>query len=175
MFGSISKAIATIRTGLNANRVEIYILAEGPDNIPTTPNAGLKAGLETYFSDLNVLTDHVVILNGSLKPVDIDMNVVVGKNADASVVKQRVEATITDFFDISNWDLGEPFYVSNLIEAIEAVDGVSHIDLYVPADNVLPSGQLGTGTGNEVGFNEVIIEGERKTNYYYEHMGYKGT
>jgi len=175
VYGSVSKAIATIRTGLNANRIEIYVLAEGPDNIPAAPNAGLKAGLETYFSDLNVLTDHVVVLDGSVKAIDIDMNVVVGRNADASVVKQRVEAAITNFFNITNWDLGEPLYTSNLIEVIEAVDGVSHVDLYGPANNILPSGELGGSTGNVVGFNEVIIEGERKTSYYYENTGYKGT
>lgn len=173
VFGAVSKSIATIRTGLNANRVEIYVLAEGPDNIPVTPNAGLKAGLETYFSDLNVLTDHVVILDGSLKPVNIEMNVVVSRGADASIVKQKVETAITDFFDIANWDLGEPFYVSNFIEVIEAIDGVSHVDVYAPTDNILPSGQLGGAAGNTVGFNEVIVEGERKTSYYYEQSGYK--
>jgi len=77
---------------LNANRVEIYVLALGADDKPTLPNAGLKAGLKTYFEELNVLTDHVVVLDGVLKPVDIDMNVIVSKNSDASVVKEKVES-----------------------------------------------------------------------------------
>jgi len=171
VYGSVSKALATIRTGLNANRVEVYILAEGPDGIPVAPSAGLKAGLETYFSDLNVLTDHVVALDGELHPVDIDMNVVVNRNADASVIKERVEAVIDNYFDIENWDMGEPFYISNFIEAIEAVDGVAYVDLFSPADNILSSDDT-TATDDRVGFNEIIVEGERKTNYYYETLGY---
>lgn len=170
VYGAVSKALATIRTGLNANRVEVYILAEGPDSVPVAPSAGLKSGLETYFSDLNVLTDHVVALDGELHPVDIDMNVVVSRNADASVVKEQVESVITDYFNINNWDMGEPFYVSNFIEAIESVDGVAYVDLFEPADNILSSDE--DVTENSVSFNEIIVEGERKTNYYYETLGY---
>jgi len=127
--------------------------------------------LETYFSDLNVLTDHVVALDGELHPVDIDMNVVINRNADASVIKERVEAVIDDYFDIENWDMGEPFYISNFIEAIEAVDGVAYVDLFSPSDNILSSDDT-TATDDRVGFNEIIVEGERKTNYYYETLGY---
>lgn len=167
VFGSVAKAVATIRTSINANRVEIYALAEGPDDTPVKLNAGLKAGLTTYFSDLNVLTDHVVIMDGELKPVTVEMNVILDRNADGSIVKERVEAAIDDFFDITSWDMGEPLYTSNLIEAVEAVDGVSYVDLFSPADNILPTGELANPTSVGVGINEIIVQGERKTNYYY--------
>lgn len=173
VYGSVSKALATIRTGLNANLVEVYILAEGPDSRPIAPSAGLKAGLETYFDDLNVLTDHVVALDGKLKPVDIDMNIVVGRNADASIIKQRVESVIDNYFNIDNWDMGEPFYISNFIEAIESIDGIAYVDLFAPSDNILPYDEKIISTGaNFIEFNEIIVEGERKTNYYYETLGY---
>lgn len=167
-FGSISKAVATIRTGLNANRVEIYALAVGPDDSPVKPNAGLKAGLVTYFSDINVLTDHVVVLDGAIKPVDIDMNVIIDRNADASIVKERVESTISAFFDIAKWDMGEAFYISNFIEVVEAIDGVKYVDLFEPTNNILPTGELADSELGGIGLNEVIVEGERKTGYWYD-------
>ena len=173
VYGAVSKALATIRTGLNANLVEVYILAEGPDGKPTAPSAGLKSGLETYFSDLNVLTDHVAAMDGKLKPVDIDMNIVVSRNADASIIKQRVESVINNYFQTDNWDMGEPFYISNFIEAIESIDGIAYVDLFAPADNILPYDEKILSTGaNFIDFNEIIVEGERKTNYYYETLGY---
>lgn len=169
VYGSVSKALATVRTSLNANRVEIYVLAEGPDGKPVVPSVGLKSGLETYFSDLNVLTDEVVALDGKLKPVDIDMNIVISKNSDASVIKEQVESAINDYFQISNWDMGEPFYVSNFIELIESIDGIAYVDLFKPANNILPFDETLAGTeGDFIAFNEIIVEGERKTNYYYE-------
>ena len=168
VFGSISKAIATLRSSLNANRVELYVLAEGPDKLPTIPNAGLKAGLITYFSDLNVLADHVVVLDGKTKPVDIELNVIMNRNADATVVRERVESAITDFFDLTRWNMGQAFYISNFIDIIESVDGVSYVDLLQPYNNIIPTGELGDPNSDGIGFNEVIIEGKRKSTYYYE-------
>ncbi len=168
VFGSIVKALATVRTSRNANLVEIYALAEGPDGSPATPNAGLKAGMVTYFEDLNVLTDHVAVLDGALKPVDIEMTVVVNKNADASVVKTRVEATITDYFDIARWEMGQAFYLSNFIENVKGIDGISYVNVHAPAGNVLPTGKEADPAATGVGFNELVVEGSRKVSYYYE-------
>lgn len=168
VFGAISKALATIRTSKNANRVEIYALAEGPDELPVTPNAGLKAGLVTYFNDLNVLTDHVVILDGALKPVDIEMAVIINRNSDASVVKERVETAVTNYFDIVNWQMGAPFYLSNFIETIKRIDGIAYIDVFNPSGNILPTGTVADPTQLGIGFNELIVEGSRKVTYYYE-------
>jgi hypothetical protein len=170
VFGAISKAVATIRTSLNANLIEIYALADGPDDIPTAPSAGLKTGLETYFSNLNVLTDHVSVLDGQIRPVDIEMTVVANRNVDASVIKDKVEAAIDDFFDVSRWDMGQGLYTSNLIEVVEAIDGVSYIDLFQPSDNILPNADIDS-TGSGVKFNELIVEGKRTTSYYYEKSG----
>jgi len=169
VFGAVLKALATIRTGRNANQVEIYTLAEGPDGLPVAPNAGLKAGLVTYFNDLNVVTDSVVVLDGALKAIDVEMTVIVNRNVDASVVKEKVEAAITDFFNLDNWDMGGPFYYSNFIEAIKKVDGVAYVDLFKPSGNILPTSAIANPdepTG--VGFNELIVEGSRKISYYYE-------
>jgi len=168
VFGSIVKAVATIRTALNANRVEIYALAEGPDSRPVAPNVGLKTGLATYFSDLNVLTDSVVVLDGIIKPVDIEMTVIVSRNADASVVKERVESIIGQFFNLNKWEMGHAFYVSNFIETIKTIDGISYIDLLSPSNNILPTGKEADSSVDGVGFNELIVEGSRKVSYYYE-------
>lgn len=169
VFGAISKALATIRTSLNANRVEIYALAEGPDGLPVAPNAGLKAGLVTYFNDLNVLTDHVVVLDGAIKPVDVEMTVIVNRNADASVVKERVENALTSYFNITKWEMGLPFYLSNFIETIKRIDGIAYVDVFVPQGNILPTGKSADPTNKSgVGFNELIVEGARKVTYYYE-------
>ena len=168
VYGTVSKAVATVRTSLNANLVEVYVLAESSDSIPTAPSAGLKIGLKTFFSDLNVLTDYVEILDGVIKPVDIDLTVVINNNADASIIKERVEAIISNYFDIANWDMGQEFYISNFIEAIESVDGISHINLFKPYNNILRTGELADPNSDGIGINEIIVEGSRKTSYYYE-------
>lgn len=168
-YGTVKKAIATLRSDINANLVEIFALSEGPDGLPTKPSQGLKLGLTTYISDLNVCTDTIQILDGETKPVDIEMNVIINRNADASVVRDRVESAITGFFSIDNWEMGEALYISNLIDVVSAIDGVSFVDLFSPNDNIIPTGKLGDKQDPlGIGYNELIIEGKRKTSYYYE-------
>src|SRR5690606_16693294 len=72
VLGSVAKGVATIRTSINASRLDIYALAAGPDDTPVKHDAGLKAGLTTYVSDLNGRTDHVVIMDRELKPVTVE-------------------------------------------------------------------------------------------------------
>lgn len=168
VFGAISKSVATIRTSKNTNRVEIYALAEGSDGRPVAPNAGLKAGLVTHFSDLNVLTDSVVILDGAIRPVDIEMTVIMNRNYDGSVLKAKVESAITNFFDLSKWEMGHPLYISTLIEIVKSIDGITYIDLFKPSNNIIPIDTVANSSSDGVGFNELIVEGARDIKYHYE-------
>jgi len=166
VFGTVSKAIATIRTGLNANRVELYVLAEGPDS-PIAPNEGLKRAIQSYVDELNVLTDHAVVLDGKIRPIDIEATIVVSRTADASVVKVKVDQAIVNFFDIRNWDMGSPLYLSHLYDTISRVDGVKYVDIFKPADNILATGEIDSSNPG-VDINELITLGNREIRYYYE-------
>jgi uncharacterized phage protein gp47/JayE len=167
-FGIIKKSIVTLRSSINANLVEIYVLSEGQDGLPVAANEGLKRALATYIDQLNVATDSIQVLDGKIKPVDVELNVVINKNADASIVRQKVENAITSYFSLNNWNMGEAFYTSQFIDQLQSIDGISFVDLFSPNDNILPTGQLGDGDPLKIGFNEVITLGSRKTSYYYE-------
>lgn len=168
VFGSVSKAVATIKSSLNANIVEIFVLANGQDNAPVAPSAGLKAGLATYIGDLHVLTNSIVISEGKLKPVDVSLNIIMNRSVDASVIKSKVESALDDFFDSSNWELGSSLYISRLSEVINRIDGISYVDLRSPLNNIILTGEKSVDGGDGVGFDELIVEGTRVVNYYYE-------
>jgi len=167
VYGAVSKAVASLRTSLNTNLIELYILAEGPDSL-VTPSLGLKTALETYVSEFNVFTDTVDVLDGSIKTVDVEMTVVINRNADATFVKTRSNAALDNFFDPANRDMGQPLYTSYLIELITNIDGVSYVDMFKPTDNILPTKELAKEGSNGVGINEVIVEGKREIGFYYE-------
>jgi hypothetical protein len=167
-YGSISKALATLRSSVNANLVELYVLARGIDDQPALPSVGLKQGLKTFLSSLNVLTDQIDVLDGSIKSVDVELIVVMSRNADATVVKASVEAALTEFFDVDNWQLGQALYVSNLIEYIKSIDGIAYVDLVKPLNNILATGKLADPLSDGVGINEIIGLGSRKVSYYYD-------
>lgn len=197
VFGSVLRAVAALRTGveqnmtdlaikvraaatvpeaviildanfINRNIVEVYTLAAGPDSIPVTPSSGLKLGLEGFFADIAVLTDEVRILDGAIKPVDIRANIIISKTADSGTVKTQVENVIADFFVIDSWDMGKALYLSNLYEAIQNVSGVKFVTIFEPSDDIIPTNQLGVSGSAGVGFNELITLGEQNLNFYFE-------
>lgn len=196
VFGSVLKAIGTIRTGIDAdistvvknirsaateedaeqilldnyvnrNIVELHVLANGP-NGPVKPNAGLKRGLVTYFEELNVLTDEVRPMDGAIKAVDVEATIVMSRNAKAGTVKESVQYAITSFFNIENYDMGEGLNISNLYNAIEAVPGVKFVNIFKPVDNILPTGKLASPGSAGVGYNEVITLGNLNLQLYFE-------
>ena len=168
VYGSVAKAIATVRTDLNANLVELYVLAYGAVGL-VTPSLGLKQAIATYVSEYNVLTDTVSVLDGAIKSISIDMTVVVNRNADSSVVRTNVNAALDSFFNVNNRDLGQPLYVANIIEVVSGVDGVSYVDLFSPANNILQTNQLADpNNATGVGINEIIVEGDRNVKFFYE-------
>lgn len=172
LYGSVAKAIATVRTGKNANLIELYVLAEGASvdgfRAPVTANEGLKRAIKSYVEELNVLTDSVEVLDAKIKAVDLDITIVVNKSVDASVVKVKVEEAIADFFDIKNWDLGESLYVSQLYDTINKIDGVKYVDIFAPTDNILATGQIDSGIAAGVDINELVTLGNKTIKYYYE-------
>jgi predicted phage baseplate assembly protein len=167
VFGSVQKAVATVRTSLNANIVELYVLAVGEDE-PVKPSVGLKNGLKTELEETNVITDEVRVLDGELKRVDVDANVVVNRNADAAIVKDEVESAVEAFFDPRNFDLGQEFYLSDLYSAIKAIDGVKFVTIFTPTDDILATNKVASPDEDGVGLNELIILGQTTLRFYFE-------
>lgn len=167
VFGSVLKAVATVRTSLNANVVEAYILASGADG-PVKPSAGLKKGLVSYLEEVNVLTDEVRVMDGVIKRVNITANIIMNKNTDASIVKSQVEKAIDDFFKIDNFEMGQELYVSDIYYAISKIDGVKFVAIFDPTDDMLKTGKLADSSVYGVGMNELIVLGEKHLKFYYE-------
>lgn len=171
-YGAIKKAVSALYSNINVNQVRLYVLAEGTESKPVLANVGLKTALKSYIDQFNILTDETVVGDGAIKAVDVELNVIVSRGADASVVKERVEAAITDFFNINKWDMGQPLFVSNFMKVLESIEGVAYIDLFKPLNNILPTNQIvapdATGNVDGIGINQVVTEGKRITGYYYE-------
>lgn len=168
VFGSVLKAVATVRSEINANVVELYVLAEGPGGVPTLPSEGLKQGLVSFFDQINVITDEVRAVDGAIKPIDLHAEIVISRSADATYVRDQVTKVIDDFFAVTKWDMGDALYLSHLYEAIQRVDGVGFITILDPVDNIMPTKALASTSANGVGFNELITLGTKTLDFYFE-------
>lgn len=168
IFGSVMKAVATTRTELNANLVELYVLAEGPDGNPVTPSEGLKRGMKAFFAPIMVLTDELRVYDGELLPVDLEMQVTVARGADQSLVIDNVNKAVEDFFDITNREMGQGLYKAQLYEKIQKIDGVRFVSIHSPVDNIYPIEKDSTSIDNTVKYNQLIVLGQKKIDFFAE-------
>lgn len=168
VFGSVMKAVATTRTELNANLVELYVLAEGPRGIPVTPSEGLKRGMKSFFAPIMVLTDELRVYDGELLPVDVEMQVTIARGADQSLVIDNVNKAIDDFFNITNREMGQGLYKAQLYEKIQRIDGVRFVSIHSPADNLYPFEKDSTEFDNVVKHNQLIVLGQKKIDFFAE-------
>jgi hypothetical protein len=168
VFGTVLKAVAVAMTNINANLVKVFVLAAGPGDVPVAPSVGLKQGLTTFLRAVNVFTDDVAVADGGIKPVDLDMTVVMSRNADAATVRDQVDGVITDFFSAANWDMGKGFDVSPFQAAVQAVDGVMKVNIFSPQDDVLPTSNPTETEANKIGYAQLVTLGQRTVRYYFE-------
>ena len=158
VFGSIAKALATTKTSLNANVVELHVLALGDSGALSAPSNGLKNGLKTYIESLCPNTTEIRVLDGKNRLIDLDMSIIISRNSDSVIVKNNVQSVINNFFDQSRWSMGQPFYLSDFIQTVKSVDGVLYVDIITPNSNIL-----------DIAFNEVVGPGtQQQIMYYYE-------
>lgn len=175
VYGAVAKATAICRTDINTNLVEVYILAYGKEALEQ-PSLGLRDGLQSKIKLYNNATDTVRVYNGLLKAVDVKASIIISRTADATIVRQEVERKLNQFFDYSNWELGEGLFLSNLINELESIDGIQYVDMYAPYKNILATNEVlapsGTGTGGTdpylIGLNELITLGNSQISYFYE-------
>jgi hypothetical protein len=169
-YGAILRASYAMRSTVNANTVILFVLASGPNGTPAVASPVLKEALRTYITQFNAL-DEVVVSDGQLKPVDVDMAVAVDRNFDAAVIQERVNAAVDAFFDVSGWSMGQPLYVSNLIQVVQALDGVRSVQLFSPNANFVKytvDNASVTGGAQVVQPYELIVLGTKKIAVFYD-------
>lgn len=169
VYGSVLKAVATVKTSLNANIVFLHVLAAGSDDLPVLPSVGLKTALETHFADLNIFTYEIRAVDAAIKPVNVKANVIISRGVDPSIIKERVTTALTDFFSPANFELGQPLYVTDLHSLLRNIDGVKYVQLREPVDDIIKSKEgAETAPDNQVGFDELITLGDLQIKIYGE-------
>lgn len=133
---------------VDANYVDLHVLTYADDGNVAVPNTALVNELRSYFNAYKEIQTEVGVKRGFIQRVDINGNVYLDRTADPIQIKAQVQTAINALFDAKNRDLGEPFYVSKLYQAIEEINGVAYVDEFAPAQNVFPSNRTLLQLGN---------------------------
>jgi hypothetical protein len=115
------------------NKVKVFILTLNENgNLSTNSTSALKDNISTYLSDYRMLNDYIEVDSGNVYNIGFEVDLFVDKQFPQSEVISQSISTISDYFNIDKWGMGDNIYLAQLVEQINNVPGVLNvIDLRV--------------------------------------------
>ncbi len=120
-------------------QVNLYIAPEG-DGMPTPE---LKQMVEAYFADREMLNATTVVFDPVYVPVNVSLEVAVKENYMQHDIESAARKALQDFFMFPNVDFGQCVFMSDLVSAVDAVEGVRYVNLTILSRDA-------TGVGNVI-------------------------
>jgi hypothetical protein len=139
-YGNVAYARTTVRTEnalLEGNIVVVYAWTTGPSGGLVSLSAPLKLALTSYLQTKAVGTDYVQIYDGTSRPVPVSIRFRTLGGYTAVETERLVEDTLQGI--INTLRPGDPIYFSNLVRALDEVQGVDTLSIATPTDDLYPS------------------------------------
>jgi len=117
----------SVEEGKFVNAVNVYLLGYDRNKRLTTLNTLVKTNVKNYISPYRMLTDQVNIYDAFVVNIKVIFDIVVQKNYNMNDTLARCMDIIKDFFNMDNWQIGQPIILSELQLAIASIDGVQGV------------------------------------------------
>lgn len=132
-YGNIAKAFVTqeniTRGGSRENSLamDLYVLCYDINkNLIAAPQI-VKENLKNYLSKYILATDTVNLLDAFIVNIEILYDIIIRPGYSSRDVLARCNSTLTSYFDISKWNIGQPINISNIYTLLDKVEGVQTV------------------------------------------------
>jgi hypothetical protein len=110
------------------NKIKVYTLVlDANGELSTSLTSTLRENLATYLSDYRMINDYIEVDNGKVFNLGFEVDLFVDKQFSQSEIIAQAATTITNYFDINKWGMGDNIYIAQLIEQINNVPGVLNV------------------------------------------------
>ena len=121
-YGSIAKAY--VEKDENNFAINIYTLGYDSLYKITSLNQTIKQNLITYLSHYRDLTTGVNLKNAFIINIGIKFSIIAMSKYNKNEVLLNCIQKIKNFFNIDNWQIGQPIILRDLYELLDKVEGV---------------------------------------------------
>lgn len=139
-FGSVAYARASVRTEnslLEGNIVAVHAWTTGASGGLEPLPTPLKAALRDYLQTKAVGTDHVLILDGTSRPVPVSLRFKVFSGFSVVDVKTQIQSTLDTY--VQALKPGQPVIFSDLVRSLDETYGVDSVQIATPLANLVPA------------------------------------
>lgn len=122
--GSTAKATAVTRKAFSsANIIDVYMVEKANDLQMKRATPTFKLAFLNAIEDKKMLTDEVVVVDGLIRTLDLDITIRVDSQFRGSeeVIKLKVRDKILEFFHADNMDFGKTLILADLNRAIFSI------------------------------------------------------
>jgi hypothetical protein len=123
IFGSPQKVFVK-RDSVSPHSIDAYILAKDSDGHLSTASATLKRNIANYLKKYRMMTDGINLLDGEVINFRCKFGVMVAPKFNRSEVMVRCVKVISEYFALSKMQIGAPIVRSDVISALQDVEGV---------------------------------------------------
>lgn len=107
--------------------VNLYVLGYDQNEILVPLNDQTKQNLKSYLDQYRILTDEIRIMDAFVITIGVNFNIVVFQNYNMNEVLARCIDSVSQFFDITKWQINQPIVLSDLYIEIAKNDGVQSV------------------------------------------------
>jgi len=137
-FGSIKRASVNNDPSSTNRRLSFYVISEDSSGNLVTSNSTIKQNVKQWLNKNKMLNDNIDIYDGLILNIGFDYEIIVDSTMDKIEVLNSVQRRLVS--ELSNkMYIGEPFYLTNIFNIINKVNGV--------VDTIKVTPVLKTGTG----------------------------
>lgn len=110
------------------NKVKLYILTlNGTGQVMTTSTSIIKNNIVNYLAAYRSLNDFVEINDGKVLDIQIEVDILIDKTYNSNEVLVSALNAVSNYFDITTWQMNQNLYASNIITKINEVSGVMNV------------------------------------------------
>ena len=122
-FGSIKRASVVNDPSSSNRRLSVYVTSEDSNGDLVTSNQTIKENVKIWLNKNKMLNDNIDIYDARILNIGFDYEIIVHPTRDKVEVLNSVNRALIN--EMSNkMYIGEPFYITNIFNIINKVDGV---------------------------------------------------
>ena len=110
------------------NKIKIYTMSLNDNNkLSNQSNTTLQRNIATYLSDYRMINDYIEISNAKIINLGFEVDVLAQKQVPQGEIINEVINTITNYLDVSKWEMGQDIYLGRMVEQINSIAGVLNV------------------------------------------------
>jgi len=122
-FGRVFR-LSVMDNPANPLAARLYIISRGADSKLITSPDMLKKNLRTYLNQYRLVSDAVDILDVEVINLKILYEVILDGISSKQLVLQNINSKLKKYFDIKNWQIGQPLLRTDVYSIIADTHGV---------------------------------------------------